>query len=315
MVEISNTGLVAIVVVLGCISGVIHAEETKNAEDLSLDEITRELSNPVTGLRSIFNDFEYRTYQGSLPDAGQKSAWIYEFRPSYPIKLSNGKNLLMRATIPIYGAQPIWEVAFGHPLWQVDISHPDWRIRQTPEITADTGSFGPSHAHFADIGFDIALGGVSDNGFISMYGIATVFPTSQDISARRGHWLLGPEVAFGKIADWGVIGVWATHLTDATGRDDAATNDTMLELFFAYGLGNGWQVISSPKITYDWEAVKGEKLRLPIGGGFAKTSRLSRMPLKFSVEAHYFVVSHDRLGPEWLMTLNVTPVLSGWLMK
>jgi len=284
-------------------------------QELSLDELARELSHPVTGLRSISNDFEYRTWQGNLPDAGNKSAWIYEFKPVFPIRLDNGKNLLLRATIPIWMKQPIWQVPFNDPLWQVDISYADWRIRQTPGATAENLSAEPSHGHLADIGFDIAMGGVSDSGFISMYGIATVLPASQDISASREQWLLGPELAIGKQTDWGVIGLWATHLTGISGGNNVSTNNTTVEVFFAYGLGNGWQVISNPKIVYDWEAVKGEKLMLPIGGGVAKTSRLGSMPLKMSVEAHYFVASPDRFGPEWLITLNLTPVLSGWVMK
>ncbi len=290
-------------------------QATESEQPRSLDEIARELSNPVTGLRAIFNDFEYRTYQGDLPDAGDQANLIYQLKPSIPIRLRNGKNLLLRATIPLYLDQPLWEIPFGHPLWEIDISHEDWRIRQDPEIVAGTGAFDNGHDHLGDISLDFAYGGVSDNGFISMYGIATVLPTNQDLTAGKDHWSLGPEVAFGKQADWGVIGAWATHLTRLTGEKSVDTNETTVKIFFAYGLGNGWQVVSNPKITYDWEAVKGDKLLLPVGGGIAKTTRIGQAPLRFSLEAQYFVVSPDRFGTEWLITLNVTPVLSGWLMR
>jgi hypothetical protein len=70
---------------------------------------------------------------------------------------------------------------------------------------------------------------------------------------------LGPEVAFGKIADWGVVGAWVTHLTDVLGDSLVSTNVTSAKIFFAYGLGNGWQIISNPEISYDWEAVSGER--------------------------------------------------------
>jgi hypothetical protein len=285
--------------------------ETTGASDwkMSTDEIAKELSNPVTALRSIAADFEFRTFQGSLPGADDKSSWIYLFTPSFPIPLSNGKNILLRATIPLYKDQPIWGLPVDHPLWQVDLDYAEFRIRQSPEITPSSGGFLPSHDHLADISFDVAYGGVSDNGFISMYGIVSVLPTSQDISASRDQWLLGPEVAFGKSADWGVIGGWVKHLTDITGGNSINTNETSLKLFFAYGLGNGWQIISNPVITYDWEAVSGEELSLPIGGGFAKTTRIGRMPYKLAFEIHNYVASADRLAPEWLLTLSFTPVI------
>jgi len=294
----------------------ICAETTADSDDdgaypdrkLSLDEIAKELSNPVTALRSFAFDAEYRTFQGTLPGASDKTSMIYVLRPSFPIPLSNGKNILLRARIPINRDQPVWGLPIDHPSWKVDVDYSEFRIRQSPEITPEAGGFLPSHDHLDDISFDVAYGGVSDNGFISMYGIVTVLPVSQDISASRDQWLLGPEVAFGKSADWGVAGAWLTHLTDITGGNEISTNETTMKVFFAYGLGNGWQIISNPRISYDWEAVSGEELSLPIGGGFAKTTRFGHMPFKMEFEIHHYVVSADRLAPDWLFTFNFTPV-------
>ena len=66
------------------------------SDELSLDEIAKELSNPVTALATINNDFEYRIYQGSLPGADDDSAFIYTLRPSIPI--------------PLHGNCPSWFV-------------------------------------------------------------------------------------------------------------------------------------------------------------------------------------------------------------
>ena len=302
--------------VLFALSASVLAQDTASPDDdtgifdlkMSVDEIAKELSNPVTALRSIAIDTQYRTFQGSLPGAADKTSWIYLFTPSYPIPLSNGKNILLRATIPIYGTQPVWEVPPGHPLWTGDKNFAEFRIRQSPEITPSSGQWASTHGHLADLRFNAAYGGVSDRGFISMYGIVNVFPNSSDISASRDQWLLGPEVALGKSADWGVAGAWVTHLVDVTGDSAFNTNETTIKIFFAYGLGNGWQVISNPVITYDWEAISGDELTLPIGGGFAKTARIGRMPFKLAFELHNYVVSADRLAPEWLFTFSFTPV-------
>jgi len=281
----------------------------------SVDEIAQELSNPVTALRSIFSDFEYRTFQGELPDSESMTSLIYLFTPSIPFQLDNGKNLLLRATIPFYFDQPVWETYFGHPIWEVDRSYAEFLLRQSPQVAADSGRFLPGHDHIADVTYDVAYGGVSERGFISMFGIAGVLPTSQDISASRHQYLLGPEVALGKSADWGVIGAWVTHLVDVAGDSDFNTNETTVKVFFAYGLGNGWQIISNPTILYDWEADSGNELLLPIGGGVAKTTRIGRTPIKFEFELQKYIESSSRFGPEWLFTFSITPVISNPYMK
>jgi hypothetical protein len=288
-------------------------------ETYSLDEIAKELSNPVTALASIRTDMEYRTYQGDLPAAGDQSNTVFVIKPSLPIPLKNGKNILMRATIPIYVGMPTWQVPFGHPLWIQDFDYPDFRLRQSPQITADTGQFISVHGHVGDIGFDFAYGGVSDNGFISMYGLAIALRTSTNISASRNQTLFGPEIAFGKSSDWGVIGAWVTHLTNISdgdlGGDLYDTNETYVEVFFAYGLGNGWQIFSEPKLTYDWEADSGNELLLPLGAGISKTLRVGKTPLKMAFEIENFVVSPDRFGPEWMFTFSFTPVIRNPFQK
>ena len=277
--------------------------------DLTVDEIAKELSNPVTALAGFSNDFQYRTYQGSLPGADDQTGWRYELEVSIPIPLKNGKNVLMSVTLPFNLNQPVWETWFGHPLWEVDRSYADFLIRQSPQVTPDSGRFLRGHDHLDDLRFDLGYGGVSDSGFISKYGFVTVWPSSQDISAGRDQFLLAPEVAFGKSANWGVLGASAAHFVSLAGDKDFDTNETRVELFFAYGLGNGWQITSTPVITYDWEADSGNKLLLPIGGGVSKTMMLGRIPFRMGFELQYFLETSSRLGQQWLFTFNLTPVM------
>jgi len=281
--------------------------------ELSLDEIAKELSNPVTALATISNDFEYRIYQGSLPGADDDSAYIYTLRPSIPIPLSNGKNILMRFGIPINGEQPIYEVGQGDDYAEIS----PFLIRQNASIIPTDGTFDNyhGHSHLGDIDFDIAYGGVSENGFISMYGIAGVLPTSQDLSQSVDQYQLGPEVAFGKITDWGVYGAWLTHLTRVYGEDKWDTNITSMKIFFAWGLGNGWQVFSNPVIEYDWEGDSDNQLFLPLGAGVSKTARIGSMPMKLSFEIQKYIASPDAIGPDWLFTFSVVPVIQNPFQK
>jgi len=280
---------------------------------ISVDEIALELSNPVTALRSLAWDMEYRTYQGDLPGANDQTGFINVFTTSWPIKLSNGKSLLLSATIPIKGDQPYWK-----PVWYLD--YDEFVIRQIPYLDETMGGFGVGHDHLGDIGIDIGYGGVNESGFFSMVGIANVFPTSEDASAKRAQWLIGPEFALGQVTSWGLFGARAKHLTDIDGEGAQElgkldTNETTLKLFFAYALGNGWQIESNPIILYDWEAVSGNEWTVPIGVGISRTIMFGRIPTKLAFEIQNFVVSPDRFGPEWLFTFSLTPVISTKLMR
>ena len=278
-------------------------------ERLSADEIAIELSNPASALASLGNAFEIRTYQGDLPEADDQFNTVYVLKPALPFTLANGRRILTRLTIPIYSDLPAWQVPFGHPLWVQDFEYPDFRLRQSPQLTESTGEFISVHGHLGDIGFDVAYGGVSDNGLITMFGIAGQADTSTNDSVSRDQLLLGPEIAVGKKTLWGLYGAWLTHMVGVTeGREGYDSNETWIDLFFAYGLGDGWQVVSNPRITWDWEADSGNELLLPLGAGIAKTTRIGNTPLRFACEFQYFAVSPDRFSTEWLVTVSVTPV-------
>jgi len=297
---------------------------------ISVDEIALELNNPVTGLRSLAFDIEYRTYQGDLPGANDQSSWRYVFTPSWPFKLRNGKNILLRATIPVNADPPTW-----NRFTRVDYG--EFLIRQVPADQLMEREFFSGHAHLDDIGFNVGYGGVNEeNGFISMFGLASVFPTSTDVASSRDQWLLGPELALGKVTRWGVIGAQANHLTNIFGEEQRSgvvepgsggqitnvagqerwdTNETTVKIFFAYGLRNGWQIESNPIVRYDWEAVSGNEWSVPIGVGISKSTMLGSVPLKMAFEVQNFVVSADRFGPEWLFKVNFTPVISTKLLR
>jgi hypothetical protein len=280
---------------------------------LSVDEIALELENPATLLRSVAWDLKYTTFQGTLPEANDQTAISNVFTPSWPIRLSNGKHLLLSATITINGDHPGWK-----PVGWID--YPQWLIRQLPDFDETVGGFSSGHGHMDNLAFDIGYGGVNDDGVIRMFSIANVAPTSDDRSAMRRQWLLGPELALGRTTSWGLYGIRAKHLTDIWSGSNPQdvefdTNETTLKLFFAYSLGNGWLLEANPVILYDWEAVSGNEWTVPVGAGLSKTFMLGKVPVKLGLEIQNHIVSPDRFGPEWLVNLNLTPIISTRLLR
>ena len=293
-------------------AGPAAAQQERDARDystLSLDEIAIDIVNPVGDLSPVLNRFDYISYQGDLPGVGDQSKFIYELTPVIPIGFSNGKKLIIRATLPI---------SFGTPAYVTgNRDYADWLARQRADTITYEGSFVGGHGHLDDITYDVAYGGVNENGLISMFGVAGVLPTSQDGSIERDQYLLGPELALGKITDWGIIGAWATHLFDVAESvpTDYSTNETSIRIFYAMGLGNGWQLISNPEIVNDWEAADNNKLMLPLGGGVSKTLRLGRIPMKMDLELYGYVETADVFGPEWLLTFSISPLMPNWFNR
>jgi len=284
---------------------------------ISVDEIALELSNPVTALRSFAVDMEGTYFQGNLPDADGRSAMKTVLTPSWPFKLRNGNNILLRINIPINSDQPLWELS--------DWDHSaEWRLRQRDDIRLEQGFLARGHDHLEDVSIDIGYGGVSDNGIIGMVGLSTVLTTNEDGTAERDQILMGPEFVLGKVSNWGLAGVRLRHVTDVY-EDDVpggygaefpwSTNETTAKIFFAYAMGNGWQIESNPTILYDWEAISGHEWTVPIGAGVSKTMRLGRVPVKFALDLQKYIVSPDRLGPDWQLTFSFTPVLSTKLLR
>ena len=269
------------------------------------DEVAIELINPIGNMVSFYNGFEYRSYQGTLPGAGEQTRGYYTFTPSVPFKLKNGKTLVLRAALPTSFATPAY-LADGE-------DHAEWLIRKRADTLPTDGVFVHGHSHFDDISYDIAYGGVSENGVITMIGLAGVLPTSQDGSIERDEFLLGPEFAIGKVTSWGIYGFWFKHLTAVADMwDDEVdwdSNDTSVKIFFAYGLGNGWNIISNPLIEYDWDGAADNKLQVPIGGGISKTTRLGKLPVKMDFELYYYAKSTKAFGSEWMMSFSITPAL------
>ena len=269
----------------------------------SIDEIAREMTNPLAAFYSLGYQLEYRTYQGSMPGAGDQTGLAHIFRPVIPFAHKNGKGFVFRFALPYYDDQPIY--------W-ADRGYAEWRIRQQDPTIQEGGFWEPTHGHTDAVSTDLVYGGVSDTGFILMYGLAGIWPTTSDTSNGKQQLILGPELNIGKMTDWGVYGALISHVIDVAEKRDKGTPDTTMttiQAYFSYGLSHGWQLISNPTINNDWEGDSGNKLNLPLGGGVAKTTKIGKMPLRIAAEFQKYVASTDRFGPDWLFKLTISPVI------
>jgi hypothetical protein len=252
----------------------------------SAAELAAELSNPNTAVATMTFKNQFRWFEGDLPDADGQSSYTFLFQPSLPFVLGSGAKILWRPAIPIFVDQPMFDSV--------------------------TGGFG-GETGLGDIAFDLAyVPKIENKGLLFAYGLITSLPTAtNDLGTDR--WTLGPEVLIGKITSKYVLGLFPNHQWDIGGSGDADINLTTIQAFYTYLPGGGWSVGTGPIMTYDWE---GEQWTVPLQINAGKTVVWNGRPWKLSAELNYYVEKADAFGPEWMLSLNVAPVvkngLAGW---
>ncbi|MCP3880943.1 MAG: hypothetical protein GY701_21485 [Sulfitobacter sp.] len=265
----------------------LAAEQAKSA-----DEIAKELANPAGSLASLNFNLQYQTFKGDLPDADDQDSWSLIFQPTLPFPVGDqGRRVIFRPAVPVLFDQPVFD--------------------------ADKRTFDDANLALGDITFDLVYAGTEmktkKDGFLWGIGGAGTLPTATDSDVAGKQWRLGPELFGGIIREWGIVGALVSNQWNIGGWSDQSYSVMTAQYFYAIGLGKGWQIASSPVVTYDWNADSDQALTLPVGIGLAKTTKLGGKAWKFQAQVQYFVEQPDAFGPDWLLKFTVTPVVQNKL--
>ena len=252
------------------------------AATASAAELAAELSNPNTAVATLTFKNQFRWFEGDLPDADDQWSYTLLFQPALPFVLDSGDKIIWRPAIPLLVDQPVFDPVSG-------------------EFDGESG--------LGDITFDLAYAPKMDGGFLLAYGLITTLPTAtNDLGTDR--WTLGPELLIGKASSSSVYGLFPNHQWDIGGSGNTDISLTSIQAFYTYLPGGGWNVGSGPTITYDWEA---EQWMVPLQINAGKTVAINGRPWKFSVELNYYVEKSDAFGPEWMLSINIAPVVKNGL--
>ena len=265
----------------GCLIGSMGVAQAEKKER-SADEIAKELANPNTPLASLNFKTQYRTFKGNLPGADDQTGTTVLFQPSLPFPLENGGLVFFRPAIPFIASQPV----------PVGLARFD-----------DESGIG-------DIAFDLAYAPKRDDGLLIAYGIISSLPTATEDTLGSDRITLGPEYLIGKLTKEYVIGAFPNHQWDIGGSGNKDISLTTIQFFGVILPGGGWNYGSSPIINYDWEI---EEWTVPLNFNFGKTVIWEGRPWKLSLEINYYVEQPDAFGPEWMIGINITPVVKNAL--
>jgi len=265
----------------------VSEREVTSASEPSAEEIAAALANPNAPMASLTFRLQYRTFDGDLPGASSQDGTAIMFQPSFPFSLENGDVVFFRPNIPMQ--------------------------LSTPTIDPGNGGF-KSESGLGDIVFDVAYGRTTKTGMLYAAGIVASLPTATDDALGTDRYSIGPEFMIGKLSKKYVLGMFPSHMWDVGGSGDADVNLTNVQIFGTYLPGGGWNVGSSPIMSYDHNS---DQWTIPLNFTFGKTVIWSGRPWKLSAEINYYVEQADAFGPQWFIGINIAPVvenvLASWL--
>jgi len=225
-------------------------------EGVNLEEINRQLNNPISDIWSLSLRNTYSVLDG---DAVENSTYsnILTFQPVLPIPFGD-KILINRPTIPV-------------------VTFPQYGAAGA-ELDHTTG--------IGDIILPLMLGPSRSSGFIWAAGPSFIFPTASDDALGAEKWQAGPAVlALYMSKDW-VVGTLSQQWWSFAGNDDRDETSSLSAQYFIWRiLPNAWQVGMAPLASVDWTAESGNQVTLPVGLGVGKTIKIGNMPLKIIMEA------------------------------
>jgi len=258
---------------------------TGGAAKPSAEEIAAKLANPNSPMATLNLKLQFRTYDGSLPNADGQNGTTLLFQPSFPFSLDNGDVIFFRPAFPIIFDQPVYNGGSGN-------------------FDAEAG--------LGDIVFDLAYGRTTETGFLWAVGAVSTLPTATNDKLSKNRWTLGPELLLGKITKKNVYIAFPSHQWDVGGSGTADVNLTTLQLIYTHLPGGGWNVGTAPIMTHDH--VTNEST-IPLNLTFGKTVLWDGRPWKLSMEINYYVDKPDAFGPQWMVGFNIGPVVENVFAK
>jgi len=270
-----------------------HAQEENSqatdAEDpalnQSLEEISRQLENPLTDMWSLNFENSALWTKGDAMEHTEFANTMF-FQPGLPIPVGKDKDM-------VFIARPVFPLVTNPVL---DATEPDG---------VDGHKTG-----FGDIQLMTLLGPNRKSGIVWGAGGTFKFPTASDDVLGQDKYQAGPALMLFRMQKPLTIGFLAQHWWSYAGDDDRPdTSQTDFKYIARYSLPRAWSIGFGPTISIDWKADNDDKWTVPVGLGVTKMVRFGKMPFKFIAELNYSVVRPDTYGTEWKFLFRVAPVI------
>lgn len=260
----------------------------KDSTVVSMDELNRQLENPLSRFWSLIFQENISWNTGELVE-GSKITNVFNFQPSLPVPVADGKMLLVRPVFPLVTAPKFDE----------------------------NGAFDGYKTGLGDINVFSLFGPDKKDGLIWGAGLTFVFPTASSPELGSGKTQIGPALMALSITKKWTLGAIVQHWNSVAGdanRPAVASSD------FQYIIrrqipGKGMSIGMGPNVSVDWTAEEGNKLTFPIGLGITKTVKWGNTPWKLRLEPQYSLIKPDDFGALWNLRIQIAPIVNNPFLR
>ena len=254
---------------------------TADASQQNLQELTRQLSNPVSSVWSLTFQFNNFFLDGEPSDKTRVQS-LLNFQPVLPLHLTEDLNLIVRPVLPFIFTSPVFTQGEGFD---------------------QKGGFG-------DMAFIPFLSPAKSGNWLIGIGPTFIFPTASNKGLGQGKWQLGPAGVFGYFNKKWIIGVFPQQWWSYAGDDSRPnTSQANIQYFVFRFLPNAWQVGMAPNILINWKAEDKNKVTFPVGLGVGKTVKFGKLPVNFQIQGQWMPWHPDDFGQRWNIQLVIKPVI------
>lgn len=254
---------------------------TPSAEQQNLEEVNRQLSNPISSVWSLtfqFNNF----FLDGFPSDKTRVQNVLNFQPVIPLHLTENWNLISRPIFPFIFSSPVFTPGEGF----------DYK-----------GGFG-------DMAFFSLLSPAKSGNWLLGIGPTFIFPTASKEALGQGKFQIGPAAIIGFLNKEWLIGVLPQQWWSVAGDDSRLdTSQANIQYFILRFLPKAWSVGMSPNVLIDWKADDDNKATFPIGASIGKTVKVGKLPINFGIQGQWMAWHPDDFGQRWNIQLTIKPVI------
>jgi len=285
--------ILALAVTVACIqSGSAQTKEATAleqpaAETNSVADASKEASNPLASVW-LMQIQQNNNWIGMPVKDGNRVQSDLQFQPLMSVKLTDDWNLIARPVLQLVNSTPV--------------PGPTGQMKRTT-------SFGDTVVALAASPGPRLVG-----NWLLAAGPTFIFPTATNSLSGQDTWQVGPAAAVGYKGKDFITYVFPQQWF-SVGGDGRRTSHMLLYYAFVHFFQNGWSVGTNPEMTVDWEAARGNRVAFPVGLQVGKLRKIGILPVKFEVQAQYYVVHPQTDGPKWNLQFQITPVLPGLIKR
>ena len=274
--------LYGLLLLMGASSVLAQSDMEEVLDEEDLEEIGRQLENPLTSLWSLTFQENLSFLKGDLLDGTEVANKAF-FQPALPVPVGRDKVFIARPVFPLV----------------------------TSPVLDGQGGASSHTTGFGDIQLLVALGPNRTDGVVWGAGGTFKFPTATEDELGSGKYQAGPSFLFFYLGKQWTLGTLVQHWWSYAGDDDRPeTSQTDIQYVVRRRIPGAWSIGMGPTIIIDWEAGGDNRLTFPIGLGITKTVRWGNTPIKLRLEPQYSLIRPDGIGAEWNIRIQVTPVIS-----